>query len=94
MIKFLFLFLVLLFSSLNGPKAGEIEKKADKGNYIGIGILDHKMGISLLAYTKDLYKNEEHEFYAGLGTLIAINKAGLGYKGYLLYGKYIDKDSA
>ena len=43
-----------------------------------------QVGTSLVSYARTLWANEDHELYAGVGTLVALNTAALGWKSYLM----------
>ena len=51
---------------------------------LSVGFLSHKVGTSLVSYARTLWANEDHELYAGVGTLVALNTAALGWKSYLM----------
>ena len=51
---------------------------------LSVGFLSHKVGSSLVSYARTLWSNENHELYAGAGTLVALNTAALGWKSYLM----------
>ena len=51
---------------------------------VSVGFLSHKVGSSLVSYARTLWSNENHELYAGAGTLVALNTAALGWKSYLM----------
>ena len=51
---------------------------------LSVGFLSHKVGTSLVSYARTLWSNEDHELYAGAGTLVALNTAALGWKSYLM----------
>ena len=50
--------------------------------YITVGFLDHKTGISLVGYARTLKQTEKHEFFVGAGTMIAAFTASTGWKYY------------
>ena len=53
--------------------------------YIAVGFLDHKTGISLVGYARTLKQTEKHEFFIGAGTMIAAFTASAGWKYYFNY---------
>ena len=37
-----------------------------------------------MSYTRSIWSNKNHELYAGVGTLLVLNTAALGWKSYLM----------
>ena len=60
------------------------QEQDDLERYVCVGFLDHKTGTSLLGYARTLIKNEKHEMFMGIGTLIAANTLSIGWKYYFL----------
>jgi len=48
--------------------------------YVSIGMFDHKNGTSLVGFSRTLAIHDEHEFFVGIGTLIAMNTLSFGWK--------------
>ncbi|MDP6684617.1 MAG: hypothetical protein QGH24_01590 [Candidatus Marinimicrobia bacterium] len=76
--SFLIVFLCLIqFNFVTG------QNKPGKDKYISVGFLDHKTGMSLVGYARTLKTMENHEFFIGVGTLLAANTIAAGWKSYL-----------
>jgi hypothetical protein len=50
--------------------------------YVAVGFLDHKTGMSLVGYARTLKQTEKHDFFIGAGTMIAAFTASAGWKYY------------
>ena len=51
-------------------------------NNISIGLLDDKIGISLIGYTRNIKQTEMDEFFLGGGTVLMAYTASAGWKHY------------
>ena len=60
--------LMLCFFSIG---LAQEEKKARPKRYTGVGLLDHKTGLSIFGNTWALYQTNQHEIFAGLGIMPA-----------------------
>jgi hypothetical protein len=67
------------------PLTREAPKK-----YVSIGMFDHKTGTSLVGFSRTLAIHDEHEFFIGVGTLIAMNTLSLGWKHIWLEARNFD----
>ena len=70
---------VYILISLFATSVGSAEEKVPE-NYLTIGALDHKTGLSLIGYARTLVSNEKHELFVGAGTLIAAVTISSGWK--------------
>ena len=82
------LILIILLSTLQ-IKALNSKEKLAHDNYVSVGFLDHKMGLSLFSFGGNFYNDENSEIYLGIGSMLTINTLAAGYK-YTIKGKYID----
>ena len=79
------LILCFLFASIAHAEKPLADSPSPKHTHdLSVGFLSHKVGSSLVSYARTLWANEDHELYAGVGTLIALNTAALGWKSYLM----------
>ena len=75
--KLLFIILLIPFLSFS-------QNYKQTKNYISIGFLDHKTGITAIGYTRSILQNGNNELFVGFGSMIAVNTFVVGYKKYLL----------
>tara|TARA_Y100000588_G_scaffold136753_2_gene150488 strand:- start:4823 stop:5275 length:453 start_codon:yes stop_codon:yes gene_type:complete len=74
--------LMLYFFSIG---LAQEEKKARPKRYTGVGLFDHKTGLSIFGNTWALYQTNQHEIFAGLGIMPA-GTLSLGWKYYMNEG--------
>lgn len=49
-------------------------------NHISVGLFDHKVGASLIGYSRTIFHNGNNEVFLGFGTLLAVNTVAVGVK--------------
>ena len=81
--KILLLTLLIVGSLLEGS---EVDKKSQHN--ISIGMLDDKIGLSLIGYTYDVKLSEKKYFYLGGGTSLLVNTLSSGLKYYYIKSKF------
>jgi len=83
--KMLFIFILLVFFPLVSLSQNDKQPK----QYVSIGLLDSKTGLSAIGYTRSILQNKNNELFIGCGTMIALNTVVAGYKKYL-FRSFID----
>ncbi len=81
----LFIFILLVFFPLVSLSQNDKQPK----QYVSIGLLDSKTGLSAIGYTRSILQNKNNELFIGCGTMIALNTVVAGYKKYL-FRSFID----
>jgi len=80
--RLIFLFLV---SNWAVGQNSDFKPVTKERNYYSRGVFDHKTGITFVGYSRTLAYIKNHEFFVGLGTMIAMHTISTGVKLNLNY---------
>ena len=75
--------LFFLISSFSFSQENKIK------NHVSLGLFDHKTGLSVVGYSRTLWKDTKNEIFLGVGTSFIVNSLTVGAKKYLFKG-YVD----
>ena len=75
--RLIFLFLV---SNWAVGQNSDFKPVTKERNYYSRGVFDHKTGITFVGYSRTLAYIKNHEFFVGLGTMIAMHTISTGVK--------------
>ena len=78
------LLLIIVCSFAIGQNS-DLKPPIKQRNYSSRGLFDHKTGITFLGYSRTLAYIKNHEFYVGIGTMIATHTLSTGIKLNLSY---------
>ena len=78
------LLLIIVCSFAIGQNS-DLKPPIKQRNYSSRGLFDHKTGITFLGYSRTLAYIKNHEFYVGIGTMIAMHTLSTGIKLNLSY---------
>ena len=85
------LVLCLCASVARAESSAETEPVAKTAyrHHFSFGFLNHQTGSSVVSYARTLWASENHEVYAGVGSVLALNTLAVGWKVYV-FESFVD----